>query len=263
MASAPPPRLSPLTLSMFQRYCERHLAFHLHAVRLSRSHRPNLTGVRERPLIVYLNHASWWDPLVCLHLAAQLLPERRHFAPIDAETLARHRIFGRLGFFGIDAGNPRGARRFLQIAARIFEQPGATLWIAPGGRLADPRERPLQLAPGLGHLACRLRQGVLVPLAIEYPFWTARAPEALLRFGESIAIEDAGMRARDWTAGLAAQLEATQEALAAEALAREPARFETLLGGGAPAAGGLQDLWRRFASRLRGRRFRPVPGAEP
>jgi 1-acyl-sn-glycerol-3-phosphate acyltransferase len=261
--------VSPLAMSTYQRYFERRLARHFHDVRLSRSQRPDLTAARERPLIVYLNHSSWWDPLVCLQLAGQLLPQRRHYATIDAETVRSHPFFRRLGFFAIEPDSPRGARRFLEAATRILEQPDATLWITSGGGLADPRERPAKLQPALGHVAARLRRGVLLPLALEYPFWKERLPEALARFGEELAVEDAGMRALDWTEVLAARLEAAQDALAAEAILRDGARFELMLGGGAglgvgTGAGGVLRAWRRLREALaRGRRVGQDRGTDP
>jgi 1-acyl-sn-glycerol-3-phosphate acyltransferase len=246
-------------MPVFRRHGERFLARSFHAVRLSRSQRPELTAARERPLVVYLNHASWWDPLVCLQLASQLLPGRRHYAPIEQAAFSRHPLFARLGFFAVDPASARGARRFLETAARILEQPGATLWITAGGALADPRERPVTLQPGLGHLAVRLRHGTLLPLALEYPFWTEPLPEALACFGEELAVEDAGMRAHGWAEVLAARLEAAQDALAAEASARDAARFEVMQGGGERGGTSLQDAWRRLRESWRAKQRRPMP----
>ncbi|HYL05404.1 MAG TPA: lysophospholipid acyltransferase family protein [Thermoanaerobaculia bacterium] len=259
---APASSPSPLALPAFRRSGERRLARHFHAVRLSRSQRPDLTAARDRPVIVYLHHSSWWDPLVCLQLASQLFPGRSHFAPLEQATLRRDRLFARLGFFAVDVESARGARRFLELATRIVERPDAILWVTAGGGMADPRERPVKLLAGLGHLAARVRHAVMLPLALEYPFWNEPRPEALARFGEELAVEDAGMRAHDWTEVLAARLEAAQDALAAEALARDAACFEVIQDPGA-AGGGLQDAWRRFREILRARRRRPLRGVDP
>lgn len=254
------PEISPALLGAFSRYTERYLAHHFHAVRLSRAQAPPRVPP-ERPLIVYLNHASWWDPLVCLELALRLYRERRHYGAIDAGALERYRLFGRLGFFGIEAGTPRGARQFLEVSLAILRRPGATLWVTPGGRFSDPRERPVVLRSGLGHLARRLKSGIVLPLALEYPFWEERCPEVLARFGEPVDIEEVGMRAADWTTLLAERLAEAQDALAAEALARDRAGFETLLGGRA-GVGGVYDLWRRLLARFKGERFRQEHGDE-
>lgn len=253
------PRVSPLLLSLFSRYAEGYLARHFHTVRLSRAGLPDRTLAHGRPVIVYLNHPSWWDPLVGMLLALRLFPDRRHYSPIDAAALGKYKFFERLGFFGIEPGTARGARRFLAQSKEILSQPDAALWITAGGRFRDPRERPVRLQPGLGHLASHLRDGVLFPLALEYPFWEERFPEALARFGEPVSLGYDGLLPGAWTATLEKRLAAAQDALAAEALARDPASFEVLLGGSA-GVGGVYDAWRRLRSAVRGERFRPEHG---
>ena len=102
-------RRSPLLVRFFTRHVKRfYLARNFHAVRLSRSGRP--APVPDGPLIVVLNHPSWWDPLVGLVLT-ELFPDRAHFAPMDADALRRYRIFERLGDVWHRAGNKaRGSR---------------------------------------------------------------------------------------------------------------------------------------------------------
>ena len=240
----------------FARYTRFYLARNLHTLRLSRAVPPPCP---EGFMVIYANHPAWWDPLTLTVLATGQYPEREHFAVIEAEALSRYRIFERLGFFGVQASGA-GARRFLTIAQALARRPRAILWLTPQGRFADPRERPLRLAPGLGHLAARLERGVLVPLALEYPFWEERYPEALLRFGEAVDIATLPSRpARDWSQLLAQRLEAAQDALAQEALARDPKAFLPLLRGNA-GVGGVYGLAQRLKARLRGQSYRPEHG---
>ncbi len=255
------PEISPLLLSMFERYAGRYLARHFHAVRLSQAQRPDPMAIRGKPLIVYFNHPSWWDPLVCLRLAEQFFPDRKNYAPMDASALSKYRFFERLGFFGVELGSARGARRFLSVSQRVLAQPDSALWIAAEGQFTDPRTRPVRLRSGIGHLAVRVRQAVLLPLALEYPFWEERTPEALARFGEEIPAGEAGLKASDWTAVLETRLQAALDSLAADALARDPGRFDVLLGGTA-GVGGVYDAWRRLKARFTGERFQPGHGNE-
>jgi 1-acyl-sn-glycerol-3-phosphate acyltransferase len=244
-----PHEVPPLRISATGREGERQLARHFNAVRLSRSPRPDPATARGRPLIVYLNHPSWWDPLICLLLAAQIFPDRRHYGPIDAGTSSQHQFFARLGFFGVETGSARDARRFLTLAQEILGRPDAALWIPAEARFTDPRERPVRLRSGIGYLASRVRHSVLLPLALECPFWEAQLPEALARFGEEIPAGDADLGASDWAAVLEVRLESALEALAAESLARDPARFDVLLAGGAEE-GRISEAWRRMKARL-------------
>ncbi|MFL6192879.1 MAG: lysophospholipid acyltransferase family protein [Thermoanaerobaculia bacterium] len=250
-----------MLVSMFGRYCERYLARHFHSVRLSKTQRPGLAALRGKPLIVYFNHPSWWDPLICLRLAAELFPDRRHYGPIDASALGKYRFFEKLGFFGVEPGTTRGARRFLEVSSEILGRPDTALWIAAEGRFTDPRERPVRLRSGIGHLASKVRQAVLLPLALEYPFWEERFPEALARFGEEVPTGDADLSAADWTPILEEHMESALECLETESLARDSARFEVLVGGSA-GVGGVYDTWRRLKARLKGETFRAEHGRE-
>jgi 1-acyl-sn-glycerol-3-phosphate acyltransferase len=211
---------------------------------------------------VFLNHAAWWDPLVCIILAERLFPRRASYAPIEAGALGRYRFMERLGLFGIDPKTRSGGLRFLRVSRAILACPDTALWITPEGRFADPRLRPVRFRPGLAHIARSLRSGVLLPLAIEYPFWEERLPETLARFGDPIQIGDQHARnVAGWTSLLEAQLRAAQDALAAEAIRRDVEDFEVLLRGRA-GVGGVYDVWRRLVARLRGKAFSPEHGED-
>ena len=252
------PRISPGLLRWFRWYGRRYVRRHFHALRLSRDGRPQIdAGV---PLVVFLNHAAWWDPLVGLCLAERLFADRVAYAPIEAAALGRYRFMERLGLFGIEPGTRRGSIRFLRVARAVLAQPNTALWLTPEGRFADPRERPLRFRPGLAHLARGMHSGVLLPLALEYPFWEERSAEALARFGEPLPIEGKSqLTVEQWNSLLEDRLRATQDALAEQAIRRRPDEFETILSGSA-GVGGVYDLWRRFRAWLRGKKFRPEHG---
>ena len=72
----------------------------------------------------------------------------------------------------------------------MLARDGGVLLINAEGRFRDVRCRPLAVAPGLVHLAKRIRNARFVPLAIEVAFWDERRPNLLLRFGESISARD-------------------------------------------------------------------------
>src|SRR5438552_1105975 len=93
------PRRVEWRVRAFTRYFRRWMRKNFHAVRLSRAGRaPDLHG---RPVVVVLNHPSWWDPLLCVVLS-ELLAGYRHYAPIDARALRQYRVFEPLGFFGVE-----------------------------------------------------------------------------------------------------------------------------------------------------------------
>lgn len=238
------------------------------AVRLS-GHDPALLPASfpiDRPIVVFSNHPSWWDPATLILLANLRFAGRPGFGPMDEEALGRYGFFRRLGIFGIDKHTTAGARRFLSVARRVLgEANGAggrgMLWVTAEGSFTDPRRRPVRLRPGISHLAATLPDALMVPLAIEYVFWNESRPELLMRLGEPIDCADRA-RAADWTEKLEHALTDTMDRLAADAMLRDPARFRLLLGG-TVGVGGVYDLWRRARALLSGRRFVAAHEASP
>ncbi len=236
---------------------ERFVRRHLNGLRVARWGEPALPP-SPRPLVIYSNHPAWWDGAVFILLAARLFPGYRGFVPIDSEMLAKYRFFGRMGAFGVDPASPRGAMAFLRTAAEILGRPDQALWVTAQGRFVDVRERPLGLQPGVARLAEVAPDAVFLPLAMDYTFWTERGAEALVAFGpprdgRELAALPRGAR----LAALSAELERTMDRLAADAIARDPARFRPVVEGRA-GIGGVYDAWRRLAAALRGRRFDPA-----
>jgi 1-acyl-sn-glycerol-3-phosphate acyltransferase len=252
------PRLSPTLLRLFRFFARRYLAKHLHALRVSRTG-PLPSLPEGTAVIVVVNHPSWWDPLVAVVMWDRF-PGRRHFAPMDAAALARYRFFGRLGFFGIEPDSVAGATTLLRTGRAILTQPDTMMWITAQGKFTDPRLRPPGLKPGVGLLVRSLERVVVFPLALEYPFWQERTAEALIRFGEPLVVGDGRERsAREWTAIIETRLEAAQDALAAEAVARDEALFDVVIRGKA-GVGGVYDWWRRLKAWAGGQRFEAEHG---
>ena len=249
------PRISPCLLKMFCWYVRRYVRKHFNAVRVSRASPFPTLG--DEPLLIYMNHPSWWDPMIGLVIATEFLAERSHYAPIDEAELRRYRFFSRLGFFGVTPGSLRGARALLITGRHILLQPGAVLWLTPQGRFVDARERTLSFLPGTGNLARRMRRGLVLPIAVEYPFWEERHPEALVHFGKPIEADILfTYDASDVSRLLESKLLEVQEALAEEAVRRDPQDFEVVLLGRA-GVGGIYDLWRRLRAWLHGKFFDP------
>ncbi len=244
---------SPLVLRFFGKLFERDLAASFHAVRCSGTV-PGEAG----PLVVFANHPSWWDGELFPWLFTTLFADRRGVVPIDAGMLERYRFFRKLGAFAVAPGYA-GAATFLAVGEAVLGRDDGLLLMNAEGRFRDVRERPLQAAPGLTHLARRVPAARFVPLAIEYAFWDERRPNLLLRFGEPVAAE--AIRAQG-DAALRDALTATMDALAADAVTRDPACFITLLAGGT-RINPFYDSWRRARAFLHGRRFDPAHGANP
>ena len=257
-----PPHISRPLLCWFIWYSRRYIRRHFHSLRVSMAGLPPHT--RGLPLVLYSNHASWWDPLVCLVIKDEFFPDRNAYAPIDAVMLERYQMFRRFGFFGVEQDSRRGAVQFLRTAEKILKSPLNLLVITPQSRFADVRERPLRFEAGLGHLAARVDHALFVPVVTEYVFWEERLPEILVRFGEPVEVSrehGAAFPADYWTQLFEQKLETAQDALAAEAKLRNPNSFKSVLSGGA-GQGGVYDWWRTLKAKLRGEKFRKEHGSK-
>lgn len=242
------PQISRPLLALFSRYAAWYLGKNFHSIRLLAAAPP--PNDPPGPLVVFLNHAAWWDPLVCLLLRRDFFRGRAAYAPIEAAALARYRFLEKLGFFAVETGTRRGAAQFLKTSDAILGKEETALFLTPQGEFADVRA-PLVFAPGIEHLAARAPGAVFLPLAIEYSFWEERKPEVLLAFGE--ALPASGGKS------LSARLADLQSALAEAAARRQPNEWKVVRRG----RSGVNlpyDLWRAMRARLRGEPFRADHG---
>jgi 1-acyl-sn-glycerol-3-phosphate acyltransferase len=237
----------------FRKYARRYIRKNFHAMRIDKGGLP--PTLPDGPLIVVMNHPSWWDPMTAVVLTDLMPAARAHYAPMDAAGLAQYRFMEWLGIFGIELGTARGGLAFVKRCNAVLARPESVLWLTAQGRFTDPRDRPTRFKEGLGRLLHRASDLAVVPLAIEYPFWNDRWPELLVRFGPLIHVGDgASCSSTDWTRRMEAALEAEQDRLAEAARRRDPSAFETMIGGTA-GVGGFYDLGRRFLATVRGGRF--------
>ncbi len=247
------PHVSTGVMSVFAAYSRRYVRRNFHSLRILKSGLPPHDSAR--PLVIYLNHSAWWDPLVCLLLSREYFPNRTSFAPIDAEMFERYGFFKHLGFFGIEPRTPSGARTFLRTTHALLASSRNAVWLTPQGRFMDVRERPLRLEDGLGVLATREPAAAFIPLAIEYAFWTESRPEILVSFGEPIVPgSEPGRTSAEWTRTFSDSLETTQDELAARSCQRDANAWHTL-NRGKSGVGGIYDAWRWLRARIRGERF--------
>jgi 1-acyl-sn-glycerol-3-phosphate acyltransferase len=240
----------------FDRVFRRFFARHMRALRVPPWGMPEAPP--GTPLVVLANHPSWWDGVAFMMLSRRLFPDRPVFVPMEAASLARYPFMKRLGVFGVEPGTTAGAAAFLRTARQVLgSHPSHMLWLNVPGRFSDVRERPVPIAAGMARLPELAPDAVFVPLALEYVFWTERAPEMLAAFGRpmhgcDLLALDRPARA----AHIARELAGTMDRLAEEAIRRDPARFRTVVQG-QEGMGGIYQLWRHLCAALRGERFDP------
>jgi 1-acyl-sn-glycerol-3-phosphate acyltransferase len=238
------PSISPLLLSLFREYVRRYFARHFSALFVTYPlPRFDRAG---GPYVVFLNHASWWDPLVCLLLTSRFTSAASNFAPIDRQMLEKFRFFRKLGFFGIEKDTRAGARQFIRTSHSILAHKDCVLWITPQGEFVDQRVRPTELKSGIGHLAHSMPNIQFVPLALDYSFGSSRLPAVFAKFGSAISTQDSRFLSRaGWAERLRLALEQTQDDLASAVLAGDTTHRTAIIAGG-QGTGGIYGLWQRL-----------------
>ena len=235
---------SPAFTRVFAWYTRRLLSRSFHAVRMDRSSLPALREARadSRPLVLVLNHASWWDPLLAFALGEMCFPGRLGIAPIDAEQLQKFAFFRKIGLFGINPDDPRSLPLMLDYVDRFTRStPAAIIAITPQGRFTDPRE-PVRIRPGAAAIASRLAPNVrALALTVEYTFWQAKRPEIFLR-AEAIAAPIARSTPA-WHRAIESAMQNSAAALARLVIARDESAFEPLFESSGASVNPAYDLW--------------------
>lgn len=236
----------------FRRYVRRFVRKNFNAVRIAGRH--HVDNVPAGPVICFLNHPGWWDPMTGVLMTDLLFADRKFNAPVDADALVQYPILNRLGFFPLDRDSKSSLKTFLREAKIRLAYDASTLWITPAGRFSDVRESA-SFQQGLGHLLHGGFSGTAIPMAVEYTFWNERYPEMLIEFGEPILENVLPNEKSEVTEFLEKRLFETQHSLAEKAIARNPAAFETLSVGNA-GIGGVYGWFQRTTAIFTGRKHR-------
>lgn len=242
---------SPRFTAVFGWYVERKLRGAFHAVRMLPESEEALRALRAHagPVLVALNHASWWDPLIAVLLHRRHFPDRDNLAPMDAHELRRFRILRKLGIFGIDPDDPDALEAMgAYVHRRLARMPRCSVILTPQGRFVDVRQ-PVVPRPGAAALLAARSDMAAWSVAIEYAFWIDARPEVFLRVQQ--VERPAAARVPTWQRSLQQAMEMNRVALADAVQSRDPARFGLVLGGDQAQVHPVYDLWLRLTGRGR------------
>ncbi len=243
-----PASRAPGFTRLFAAYSERLLRRRFAAVRLKRGGAELLAraDAHAGPVLIAMNHASWWDPLVGLMLVSRYLASRTPSAPMELEQFRRFRFMKRLGMFGLDPQHPDASMLLMEHVAELFRKDRRPLLvITPQGAFTDVRE-PMRLRPGAACLAAAHPDTLVLVLCCEYTFWEQPRPEILLHVCECPCPARANIAG--WQRQLTNAMQRCADALAASAIARDEVAFERLTHSEGPRIHPIYDLlmrWRR------------------
>lgn len=148
------------------------------------------TAVAESPVILFSNHASWWDAFVD-HMVERVF-RLNHFSLVDDRTLETQGWLKKIGAMPIDLTSARGAVAGLRSAREFLQGPAVdgrfpTLILYPQGKIVPTWKRPFGFQGGLAWLKKNVPQARLIPLARRFEFLHEDRPQILLNFGPAFA----------------------------------------------------------------------------
>lgn len=201
------------------------------------------------PVLLYLNHPSWWDGYMPFLLSDELW-RREAFLMMEEPQLRRYGFFRYCGVFSVDRHDPREGMRSVAYAAELLgKHPGRCLWLFPQGELAPNDRRPLHSFAGAAHIAKRAAPVRCVPVALRYEFGAEQRAEAFIRLGRSHIVE-AGSNARSLHREMDERLESELDALRTDVLEGRVATYRTILRG----RQSVNVVWDRVRERFDPRR---------
>lgn len=211
------------------------------------------------PLLVAMNHTSWWDVLLGLYAERKFFGWER-YGVMDERQLRRYRFFAKLGMIGVDRTSLGGSREFLAYARELLQNRRRSLWVTPQGEMLSTRQRPIRFQPGLAHIAHGLNRFYFTTVALHYEFWNERLPEAFISLSPVSLYEQGTMGdRRHWQQEQEQRLEQQLDDLLAAAQSRNEALFVTEMQGKV-GVNAMYDALRRLRAGLTGERFVPEHG---
>lgn len=250
-----PARPSPRFRRFFGGYACRLLRKRFASVRLEGASADVLreVGAHEGPLLIAMNHPSWWDPIVGVAIRHIYFAERPALSPIEMEMYERFRFMRKLGLFGLSPDHPDALVEMVRYVRTECEQsPRSAVFITPQGALTDVRE-PIVVRPGVGALASALGNVRVVTLVTELTFWHEKRPELLLLARECTTPHRPSTAG--WTREIRTRMQLAADELARHSLARNEQAFVPMLARSGSDVNPAFDLWQR----LRGRSSRLSP----
>ena len=188
-------------------------------------------------VLVYANHAGFWDGFVLHELAVAW--GREPFCLVEEQNLVRFPFLARLGAFSIRPGDAGSTLESFRYARALLARPRAAVFIFPQGRLEPSSLRPLRLERGFEVLARRCR-AQCVPLALKYAFFESERPDALVAVGA--AHGPAGTA--EFATHLGALLDEVEKS-------RSPDDYQRVVQGSDGPAARWERIKRHFGGRLR------------
>ncbi len=225
--------ISPVLEKFFVPYTTWALRRHFHAVHLL-GEPPQFPPDEKIPLLVAVNHSSWWDVLLGLY-AIHSLVGWESYSVMDERQLQRYKFFSKLGMIGADRTSLAGIKEFLRYAETLLAGKRRALWITVQGEFVANTVRPIEFQSGIAALAERLGDCLIMTATFHYEFWNEAKPEAFVAFSPVTHLQkSANFDRRAFLKTQERIMESQLDALLAAVQKRDPSALRILLRSGSP-----------------------------
>lgn len=177
-------RKNNFVVSLFHIYNRNLLRRRFHGLRARGLDlmRAQATAKDNVPMLIYMNHSSWWDALAPMYLTYTAGLE--WYAMMEEKQLRQFPFFRRLGCFSVTRENPRAALESVNYAAKLIENTNRAVGIFPQGATLHNDLRPLMFYTGAAHIIKRLPVVRLMPVALRYEHLQDFRPEIFIQIGK-------------------------------------------------------------------------------
>lgn len=159
----------------------------------------------DRPLLIIMNHSSWWDGLLVYHMIRSE-SQRQHYMMMDERQMKRYAFFRRIGAFSVNKENLWETAASLRYAADLMRSGGA-VWLFPQGDIFHLESRPLQFQTGAGYLLERCRDAAVLPVSLYYTMGLHQKASASFSIGSLIEADWCALGRKEATLLLERRLE--------------------------------------------------------
>lgn len=189
-----PARPNALVARWFDGWCRRALRRSFHGIHLylpggAESVAEYDAADRSAGRLYVANHASFWDVAALYFLLRRRFsPGQAVYAMVDAQQVAEHPFFRRVGGFSVDRADGRDGLAAIDYAAERLGE-GSAVVVFPQGEVVPAGRRPLGFESGVGRVVERCPSAVVVPIGLRYEFWAEERPEAMLAVGREVRFD--------------------------------------------------------------------------
>lgn len=182
------PESSHTAFKLFDAVFDPWMGRRLHDIRIHVSAPPPESG----PVLLCLNHVSWWDGFLARRLARTLRPGAPLFTVMLEREIRPRPWLRRLGAIGLEPGSAASLKSVLRQLADVGKRhPDAVVSFFPQGKIWPSSRRPLGFKRGIEAAYKALGAQALLPVGIHLEPGRHPSPTAYVLAGAPVQLDQA------------------------------------------------------------------------